>query len=147
MSSLVRIHGAKVFLAAAFLNAFVDLGHKITIQNTIFKIYDGSTQVVLTAAVNGLILLPFIFLFIPAGKISDRFARHRVMQIAGWVAVGLTLAIVICYHMGWFVAAFMMTFLLAAQSAIYSPAKFAYLKSLFGKENLARAMVRFSLWP
>lgn len=139
MSSLSRITGAKVFFAAAFLNAFVDLGHKITIQNTIFKIYDGPTQVVLTAAVNALILLPFIFLFIPAGKISDHFARHRVMQISGWVAVALTLGIAICYHMGWFSTAFIMTFLLAAQSAIYSPAKFAYLKSLFGTENLARA--------
>jgi acyl-[acyl-carrier-protein]-phospholipid O-acyltransferase/long-chain-fatty-acid--[acyl-carrier-protein] ligase len=139
MPSLIRTHGAKVFFAAAFLNAFVDLGHKITIQNTIFKIYDGSTQVVLTAVVNGLILLPFIFLFIPAGKISDRFARHRVMQISGWFAVFLTLGIAVSYHMGWFVTAFAMTFLLAAQSAIYSPAKFAYLKSLFGAENLARA--------
>ena len=139
MSSLTRISGAKVFFAAAFLNAFVDLGHKITIQNTIFKIYDGSAQIALTASVNALILLPFIFLFVPAGKISDHFARHRVMQIAGWIAVALTLAIAVCYHMGWFATAFVMTFLLAAQSAIYSPAKFAYLKSLFGSENLARA--------
>lgn len=139
MSSLNRINGAKVFFAAAFLNAFVDLGHKITIQNTIFKIYDGSTQVVLTAAINALILLPFIFLFVPAGKISDRYPRHRVMQISGWMAVALTLAIAVCYHMGWFVTSFVMTFLLAAQSAIYSPAKIAYLKSLFGTENLARA--------
>ena len=139
MASLMRIGGANVFFAAAFLNAFVDLGHKITIQNTVLKIYDGSTLIALTATVNALILLPFIFLFIPAGKITDRFARHRVMQLSGWAAVALTLAIALCYHMGWFVISFAMTFLLAAQSAIYSPAKIAYLKSLFGAENLARA--------
>ena len=40
------------YLAAMFLNAFVDLGHKIVIQNTVFKIYDGNKQVVLTAIVN-----------------------------------------------------------------------------------------------
>ncbi len=44
-----------------FLNAFVDLGHKIIIQNTLFKTYDGDTQILLTAIVNALILLPFAF--------------------------------------------------------------------------------------
>ena len=138
MSNLFQIRGAKFYFAAAFLNAFVDLGHKITIQNTVFKVYEGSTQIVLTALVNGLILLPFIFLVVPAGRVTDRFARHRVMQITAWLAVGLTLSIAIFYHLGWFKAAFAMTFLLAAQSAFYSPAKFAYLKTLFGAENLAR---------
>lgn len=135
----MQVKGAKFYFAAAFLNAFVDLGHKITIQNAIFKNYDGTTQVVLTAFVNGLILLPFIFLFLPAGRITDRYPRDRVMQISAWATVALALGIAIFYHMGWFEAAFAMTFMLAAQSAIYSPAKFAYLKGLFGAENLARA--------
>ena len=52
--------GALAFLLAGFMNAFVDFGHKIIIQNTVFKIYDGSQQVILTAIVNALILLPFI---------------------------------------------------------------------------------------
>ena len=46
------------YLIVLFLNAFVDLGHKITIQNTIFKVHDGATQIVLTALVNALILIP-----------------------------------------------------------------------------------------
>ncbi len=139
MKSLLRTSGAWAFFVAAFLNAFVDLGHKITIQNTVFKVYEGSTQVVLTALVNGLILLPFIFLVVPAGRITDRFRRHRVMQIAAWVSVFLALGVALFYHLGWFEAAFAMTFLLTAQSAFYSPAKFAYLKPLFGAEKLARA--------
>ena len=36
------------FFVAVFLNAFVDLGHKITIQNTLFKLYSGSYQVIMT---------------------------------------------------------------------------------------------------
>lgn len=139
MKSLVRVPGGLAFFIAAFLNAFVDLGHKITIQNTVFKVYEGSTQVILTALVNGLILLPFIFLVVPAGRVTDRFRRHRVMQIAAWVSVALALGVALFYHLGWWEGAFAMTFLLAAQSAFYSPAKFAYLKSLFGAENLARA--------
>lgn len=139
MNKLFKIAGATPFLLAVFLNAFVDLGHKIVIQNTIFKLYDGQEQVVLTAIVNGLILLPFILLFSPAGFISDRFPKNQVMRYSAWAAVGLTLAITGCYLAGWFWAAFAMTFLLAVQSAIYSPAKYGYLKGFFGKQNLAQA--------
>jgi acyl-[acyl-carrier-protein]-phospholipid O-acyltransferase / long-chain-fatty-acid--[acyl-carrier-protein] ligase len=127
------------YLVVVFLNAFVDLGHKIVIQNTIFKNYDGQEQVVLTAVVNGLILLPFILLFSPAGFLSDRFAKHRIMRHSALFAVAATLAITVAYYQGWFWAAFGLTFALAVQSAIYSPAKYGYIKELVGSENLAAA--------
>ncbi len=139
MNKLFKITGAIPFMMAVFLNAFVDLGHKIVIQNTIFKLYDGQEQVILTAIINGLILLPFIMLFSPAGFISDRFPKNQVMRYSAWAAVGLTVGITLCYAAGWFWAAFAMTFLLAMQSAIYSPAKYGYLKGFFGKQNLAEA--------
>ncbi|MFT5117810.1 MAG: acyl-[acyl-carrier-protein]-phospholipid O-acyltransferase, partial [Kiritimatiellia bacterium] len=139
MKKLYALPHAIPFLIAVFMNAFVDLGHKIVIQNTIFKIYDGSDQVILTAIVNGLILLPFILLFSPAGFIADRFPKHHVMRISAWIAVGLTIIITACYALGWFWLAFAMTFLLAVQSAFYSPAKYAYLKGFFGKSRLAEA--------
>lgn len=139
MNKLLKVSGSIPFLLAVFLNAFVDLGHKIVIQNTIFKIYDGQEQIILTAIINGLILLPFILLFSPAGFTSDRFAKNQVMRYAAWAAVFLTIGITICYAMGWFWASFVMTFLLAVQSALYSPAKYGYLKGFFGKQNLAEA--------
>ncbi len=139
MFKLFKVPGALPYIVVVFLNAFVDLGHKIIIQNTVFKVYDGSTQVILTAIVNGLILLPFILLFSPAGYIADRYAKDKVMQFAAWAAVVITLGITICYYLGWFWPAFGLTFLLAVQSAIYSPAKYGYIKHLFGKERLAEA--------
>ena len=127
------------YLVVVFLNAFVDLGHKIVIQNTIFKNYDGQAQVILTAVVNRLILLPFSLLFSPAGFLSDRFAKHRIMRHSALFAVAATLAITVAYYQGWFWAAFALTFALAVQSAIYSPAKYGYIKELVGSENLAAA--------
>ena len=70
MDKLLKLKGFLPFISILFLNAFVDLGHKIIIQNTIFKIYDGQTQIILASIVNGLILLPFVLLFTPAGFIS-----------------------------------------------------------------------------
>lgn len=139
MKKLHKLTGALPYLVIVFLNAFVDLGHKITIQNTVFKVYDGDTQVVLTAIVNGLILLPFIMLFSPAGFIADKYPKNRVIRTAAWVAVFLTAAITFCYYHGLFWPAFAMTFLLAMQSAFYSPAKYGYIKPLFGKDSLGQA--------
>ncbi|WP_428635091.1 MFS transporter, partial [Sedimenticola sp.] len=135
MDKLTRLHGFKPFILIVFFNAFIDLGHKILIQDTVFKIYDGQTQVILTALVNGLILLPFILLFTPAGFLSDKFRKPKVMQVSAAVAVAMTLLVTLSYYLGWFELAFGLTFLLAVQSAFYSPAKYGYIKELTGKEN------------
>ena len=127
------------YITVVFLNAFVDLGHKIVIQNAIFKSYDGQQQVVLTAIVNGLILLPFILLFSPAGFLADKFAKHRIIRHSALIAVAATLLITFAYYQGWFWAAFGLTFALAVQSAIYSPAKYGYIRELLGSSNLAAA--------
>ena len=139
MIDLLRLRGFLPYVAMLFLNAFVDLGHKITIQNTIFKTYEGDALIILTAIVNALILLPFIMLFTPAGFLADKFPKNRVMRTTAWGAVGLTCLITLFYHLGWFWPAFAMTFLLAVQSAFYSPAKYGYIREIAGRERLARA--------
>ncbi len=137
MGLLFRVAGFLSYVSMIFLNAFVDVGHKIVIQNTLFKTYDGDAQILLTAIVNALILLPFVLMFTPAGYISDRYPKNRVMRASAWVVVAITLAITLFYYLGWFWPAFAMTFLLAVQSAFYSPSKYGYIKELVGKEYLA----------
>ncbi len=139
MKNLLQVQGFLSFLAMLFLNAFVDLGHKIIIQNTVFKVYDGQAQIILIAIVNALILLPFILCFSPAGFLSDRFAKPKVMQVSAWFAVALTLLITLFYYKGWYLAAFFMTLALAVQSAFYSPSKYGYIKEIAGKEHIAMA--------
>jgi len=139
MKTLFSISGFTAYIVIMLLNAMTDLGHKIILQNTIFKAYEGSELIILTAIVNALILLPFIFLFSPAGFISDKYPKTKVIQYASAVAIVITGMITFCYYMGWFWAAFVLTFLLAAQSAIYSPAKYGLIKEMVGNEKLAQA--------
>lgn len=135
---LPRIPGALPYLAALFINAFTDLGHKIIIQNTIFKIYDNQEQIILTAIVNALVLLPFILIFSPSGFIADKYPKNRVMVISAALAVVVTLGITFAYYHGLFLTAFFLTFVLAAQSAVYSPAKYGYIKELFKAERISK---------
>ena len=137
MKTLFKIAGFTPYILIIFLNAMTDLGHKIILQNTIFKAYEGSELIVLTAVVNALILLPFIFLFIPAGYISDKYEKTKVIEYASLLAIVITICILASYMMGWFWVAFGLTFVLAGQSAIYSPAKYGLIKELTGEDKLA----------
>jgi acyl-[acyl-carrier-protein]-phospholipid O-acyltransferase / long-chain-fatty-acid--[acyl-carrier-protein] ligase len=137
MRGLLSVTGFLPYIAALFLNAFTDLGHKIIIQNTVFMVYDERTQIILTAIVNALILLPTVLLFSPAGYLSDRFPKNVLLRRAAFAAVVLTLGITFSYYQGWFLTAFALTFLLAAQSAFYAPAKYGYIRELGGNEHLS----------
>lgn len=139
MASIFKFRGFLPYTVMIFLNAFVDLGHKIVIQNTVIKTYSGQEQIILIAIVNALILLPFILLFTPSGFLADKYPKNKVMRISAWAAVILTCLITLFYHLGLFWAAFAMTFMLAIQSAFYSPAKYGYIKELVGNEPLATA--------
>jgi len=136
MLNLLKVRGALAYVLVIFINAIVDLGDKIILQNTIFKVYNGSEQIVLTALVNALILLPFVMLFTPAGYLSDRFSKSKVLHHASKPVLVIVVLIALAYYLGMFKTALFLTFLLAAQSAIFSPAKYGLIKEMFGKERL-----------
>jgi acyl-[acyl-carrier-protein]-phospholipid O-acyltransferase/long-chain-fatty-acid--[acyl-carrier-protein] ligase len=137
--SLLRIQGFAVYLLVVFVNAFVDLGHKVVIQSTALTVFEGTTLTVVTALVNVLMLMPFILLFSPSGFVSDKYPKHRVMQLSAWIKLASVLIILVAYHQGWFWLAFTMTLALSVQAAIYGPAKFGYLRELTGDGSLASA--------
>jgi len=132
-----KIRGFISFLIVAFINAMVDLGHKIIIQNTIFKMYDESQQIILTAIINGLILLPFILLFTTSGFLADHVSKPKIMRWSALSAIVITLFITLGYYQGWFLFTFCMTFILALQSTLYSPAKYGYIREIAGNNRIA----------
>jgi len=139
MRSVWRAKGFLPFIAVLVFNAMTDIAHKITIQNTLIKSFDGDTLIILSAVVNAMILVPFILLFSPSGFLSDRFHKTVIIRYAAAAGVALALLATLSYYAGWFMAAFALTLLLAVQSAVYSPAKYGLVKELVGAEALARA--------
>jgi acyl-[acyl-carrier-protein]-phospholipid O-acyltransferase/long-chain-fatty-acid--[acyl-carrier-protein] ligase len=135
--NITKIKGVIPYTLALFLNAFTDLGHKIIIQNTLFKIYDDQTQIIYTAILNALILLPFVFLFTPSGYLSHRFSKVNVMRYGALFAILITLLITYSYYQGWFWTSFTLTLMLAVQAAIYSPAKYGYIKEIADEKEFS----------
>ena len=136
---LLKYAGFVPYLAIAFINAGVDLAHKITIQNVLLKSFSGESLVVLTALINAMILLPFIFLFSPSAFINDKFSRTKVIRYSSLAAVVISAGILLSYMTGMFATSFVLTLILAAQSAVYSPAKYSIIKSIVGTENIGMA--------
>jgi acyl-[acyl-carrier-protein]-phospholipid O-acyltransferase/long-chain-fatty-acid--[acyl-carrier-protein] ligase len=59
------------------------------------------------------------------------------MEYSSIFAIFITLGITYSYYQGEFVVAFVFTFLLAMQSAIYGPAKYGYIKELVGTKYIS----------
>jgi acyl-[acyl-carrier-protein]-phospholipid O-acyltransferase/long-chain-fatty-acid--[acyl-carrier-protein] ligase len=137
LKALLSQSGATAFYAVIFFNAVIDLGHKITLQNTVFKVHDGGYQIILIAIINALILLPYITLVVPIGRVANSTPKPTMMKLAAWCSLMLTIMITFFYYLGWFWPAMAATLFMAVQSAFYSPAKLSYLKILFGKSRLA----------
>ncbi len=137
--SIWKHKGFTPYLFIVFFNAFTDLGHKIIIQNALFKFYEGTELRIYTAIIQAMILLPFIMTFTPAGFLSDKFPKNRVIVVAAFVGLPITVMITWCYYTGAFWLAFWLTFVLALQSAFYSPAKYGFIRELVGKNKLTAA--------
>lgn len=122
-----------------FINASVDLGHKITIQNILVKSFSGDKLVTLSALINLFILLPYITFFSLSGFLSDKFSRTKIIRYSSIAGVIIVAFIALGYYFGWFYFSFFMMLLLAIQSAIYSPAKYGLIKKLAGQQGLGMA--------
>lgn len=135
---LTQIKGFLPYMMLVFFNTFIDLGHKILIQDTLYQTASGSSYTVFSSIINAFILLPYILLFTPSGFIADKFSKTIVLRLTAAAAIPLTIMVTYCYYQGFFWAAYTLTLLLAVQSALNSPAKYGYIKEAFGKEQLSK---------
>ena len=126
------------FLLVVFCNVVVDVSHKILLQNIAFKIFDGSEQVVWISIINLLIILPFLLLFTISGHLSDKYPKKNILVYGALSSFLLSVLMVFAYILGNFYIVMIMLFLLAVQSAIYSPAKFGIIIDIYGKGELSR---------
>lgn len=139
MLKLLKNREFASFLVIVFLNAFTDIGHKMIVHNAVFKYYSGATQILFTALINILMIAPYIAVFTPAGFLADRFSKRLVMRYVAACSIPLAIMATWCYANGWFELAFGLTFAFAAQSALFSPSKYGYIRELVGKEALGGA--------
>ena len=144
MHKIYYIKGFTPFIIVTFINAFIDLGHKILMLNILYKAFDQSQHLIYNSIANGLIILPFVLLFSPSGFLSDKFPKNKILRYGSFANMLLLTIILVFYYIGFFWGAFYATLFMGMQAAVYSPAKYGYIKELVGKENLTWVMEAIS---
>lgn len=139
MNKIQNIVAIKMaFLFVVFCNAFVDVAHKVLLQNIAFKVFDGSTQVIWISIINALIIIPFLLLFTFSGYLSDKYNKRDILVYGAISSFILSSLVIFAYMTNNFYFAMFTLLLLAVQSAIYSPAKFGIIMDIYGKKYLSR---------
>lgn len=134
-----KTRGFYPYLIIVFLNAFIDIGHKILIQNTLLVTTAPQHYIISSAILNALILLPYILLFTPSGFISDRYPKVFILKITAASVIPVVCLITLCYYLGFFWSAYILTFILGIQSSLNAPAKYGFIKEIFGDKNISKA--------
>jgi acyl-[acyl-carrier-protein]-phospholipid O-acyltransferase/long-chain-fatty-acid--[acyl-carrier-protein] ligase len=137
---LGAIRGIGPFFGIGFLNAFNDVGLKTLLYDAVQKaLPPGPTLVAYQSILQALVLIPFVAFFTPAGYLSDKWAKDKVIRWSAFAAIPLAIGLVWAFHAGSWNAAFALLLLLASQAAFYSPSKYGFVKELVGSRNLAGA--------
>ncbi|MEN9353116.1 MAG: hypothetical protein RL318_441 [Fibrobacterota bacterium] len=139
-SSLWSIRGILPFLGIGFLNAFNDIGLKTILYDAVQKaLPPGPELVFFQSLLQALVLIPFVAFFTPAGFFSDKWAKDKVIRVATFVAIPLSMGLVYAFYMGQWNLACWLLLALATQAALYSPSKYGFVKEMVGARNLASA--------
>ena len=137
--SLLKTRRFLPLFLVQFLGAFNDnLLKTVLVVMIAYGLWDinGWDPAVLVAVAAGLFILPFI-LFCPlAGNLSDKYDKAVMIRWIKKVEVVIALLAVLALYSGDLYFAFAVLLMLGAQSAFFSPCKFAILPQHLKREEL-----------
>ncbi len=123
---------------ASFFGAFNDNALKVvTCLLAVQWAQNAAASARWVAVAGASFVLPYLFFSMLAGSLADRMSKSRLFVCMQWVEVllmGLSTWGLACGSLGGLVS---VLFLTGAQSALFSPAKYAMLPELFPQERLA----------
>ena len=93
-----------------------------------------------TAALGGAVFVtPFLLFMAFAGKLADRFSKRNIVVAVKVVEVAVTAAACVAFVIGSAFLLYCVLFVMAAQSAFFSPSKYGIIPELVRPEQLSRA--------
>ncbi|MEN6385916.1 MAG: acyl-[ACP]--phospholipid O-acyltransferase [Phycisphaerales bacterium] len=127
------------FNATQFLGALNDNIFKLLVILFLIKLQGPQNAAKVTAIAGAIFVIPFLLFMAKAGKLADKHSKSKIVvwakaaEIIIMTAGGIAFAI----HSG--IALYCVLFLMATQSAFFSPAKYGILPELVEHEKLTIA--------
>lgn len=119
--------GFPAFLTTSFLGAFNDNCFKLLLTCFAMHTLNQSAQHNYIPLSGALFALPYLICSSYAGYISDRITKRRVMIWAKWLELVIMTIGLWLFRVNAVNSLLIVLFLMGAQSALYSPAKYGYL--------------------
>ena len=138
--ALLRVEGFRALLATQFLGAFNDNLFKIVVSLLAVKLgagRDGGSGYL--ALAGALFILPYLLFSGYAGHLADAFAKRRVLIAVKACEIAVMGLGALAFLAGSVEALLAVLFLMATQSAFFSPAKYGILPEIFSERELSRA--------
>lgn len=85
-----------------------------------------------------LFILPFLIFTYPSGQMADRYSKKKVIIWSLWAELAFMILAVFAIMMKDQYSSYFALFLIAVQSSIFNPAKFAILPEIVPNERLSR---------
>ncbi|MBO4511770.1 MAG: MFS transporter [Victivallales bacterium] len=137
MKSKVKTLGFGSFLATSFFGAFNDNCFKLLLTCCAMSMLPLEAQKTYVPLAGFLFALPYLVCSSYAGWISDRYRKSRVFVWSKWLELLVMGIGVILFKGGAVWLLLGVLFLMGAQSALYSPAKYGYLPETLDAAELS----------
>ncbi len=126
------------FLATSFLGAFNDNCFKLMLTCCAMQVLSLDSQKTYVPLAGLLFALPYLLCSNYAGWLSDRYRKSSICVWAKWLELAVMLLGLFFFSIRAVWPLLAVLFLMGAQSAMYSPAKYGYLPETLTQEELSR---------
>jgi acyl-[acyl-carrier-protein]-phospholipid O-acyltransferase/long-chain-fatty-acid--[acyl-carrier-protein] ligase len=134
-----KTKGTVRYFISVFAITFVQIGVFIYTQKVIARTASNQAFLWESLVLQGLFLLPYILMIVPASYFSNKFSKQKVLAFSSLFMTLSMIAMAVCTTVGFPKTAYWLTLALAAGFAIHSPAKYGILKEMFGTARLSYA--------
>lgn len=135
----VESHSLGCLNIAQLLGALNDNIYKLALIFFAIRLYGtGAAEDILSAA-GAVFVIPFLLFSSTAGIIADRVSKKTIVVIAKALEIVITFLAIVAflYQSTWF--GYLLLFFLAAQSTLFSPAKYGIIPEIVKKEDVSKA--------
>lgn len=122
-----------------FLGALNDNLFKLLTVLFLIKLQGKNAASNITALAGAIFVLPFLLFMATAGKLADRFSKRNLAVLTRVAEVAITAGGCAAFLFNSIPGIYFVLFMMAAQSAFFSPAKYGMIPELVKDEQLSRA--------
>lgn len=137
--SIFGLGGFKWLNLAQFGGALNDNFLKLAIIYALGVWWVGRDEKEILGLVGVAFAIPFLLLLGLGGNLADRLSKSKIVQWAKFFEIVIAICAFFAFYWQSVWGLFSVAFLMAGQSAIFSPSKYGIIPELVGRQNIAKA--------